>query len=230
MHFIGARRSALCFAADRAPTRRPRNAGSTRSFNLRRSRKEQQLAELKWFIGAAEQLKAQGIGEISVVSETITTHEYEAKTLAERSARSPGIKVKHDLIQEGDVVEKLQTSMQSGRSIYDGWVTDSDLIGTHYRYGAILPLSDFIAGARQGVHESGPRPEGLHRREVHDRAGRQAVSAARSAVREPLLVSRRLVRAQGSAGPVQEEVRLRARRACELERVRGHRRVLHATT
>ena len=27
-----------------------------------------------------------------------------------------GIKVKHDIIQEGDVVEKLQTSMQSGKS------------------------------------------------------------------------------------------------------------------
>ena len=52
--------------------------------------KEQQLAELKWFIDAAAQLKAQGIDEISVVSETITTHEYEAKTLAQaRSRRSP---------------------------------------------------------------------------------------------------------------------------------------------
>ena len=100
---------------------------------------------MKWFIGAANQLKSKGIKEISVVSETITTHEYEAKTLARAFEEITGIKVKHDLIQEGDVVEKLQTSMQSGRSIYDGWVTDSDLIGTHYRYGAILPLSDFIA-------------------------------------------------------------------------------------
>jgi glycerol transport system substrate-binding protein len=109
--------------------------------------KEQQLAEMKWFIGAANQLKAKGIKEISVVSETITTHEYESKTLAKAFEEITGIKVKHDLIQEGDVVEKLQTSMQSGKSIYDGWVTDSDLIGTHYRYGAILPLSDFIATA-----------------------------------------------------------------------------------
>ena len=37
--------------------------------------------------------------------------------------------------------------MQSGKSIYDGWISDSDLIGTHYRYGAILPLSDYMAGA-----------------------------------------------------------------------------------
>ena len=108
--------------------------------------KEQQLAELKWFIGAAAQLKAKGVNEISVVSETIATHEYEAKTLAKAFAEITGIRVKHDLIQEGDVVEKLQTSMQSGKSIYDGWITDSDLIGTHYRYGAVLPLSDFMAG------------------------------------------------------------------------------------
>jgi glycerol transport system substrate-binding protein len=106
----------------------------------------QQIAELKWFIQAADKLKARGVTEISVVSETITTHEYEAKTLARAFQEITGIRVKHDLIQEGDVVEKLQTSMQSGRSIYDGWISDSDLIGTHYRYGAILPLSDYMAG------------------------------------------------------------------------------------
>lgn len=109
--------------------------------------KEQQMAEMKWFIDAAAKLKAKGVKEVSVVSETITTHEYEAKTLARAFEEITGIKVKHDLIQEGDVVEKLQTSMQSGKSIYDGWISDSDLIGTHYRYGAILPLSDYIAGA-----------------------------------------------------------------------------------
>ncbi|KDC01713.1 oligopeptide ABC transporter, oligopeptide-binding protein [Bordetella bronchiseptica D993] len=109
--------------------------------------KDQQMAEMKWFIDAAEKLKAKGVSEINVVSETITTHEYEAKTLARAFTEITGIKVNHDLIQEGDVVEKLQTSMQSGKSIYDGWISDSDLIGTHYRYGAILPLSDYISGA-----------------------------------------------------------------------------------
>ena len=45
--------------------------------------------------------------------------------------------------------------MQSGRSIYDGWITDSDLIGTHYRYGAVLPLSDFMAGAGKAYTNPG---------------------------------------------------------------------------
>jgi glycerol transport system substrate-binding protein len=109
--------------------------------------KDQQLAEMKWFIDAAAKLKAKGVKEISVVSETITTHEYESKTLAKAFSEITGITVKHDLIQEGDVVEKLQTSMQSGKSIYDGWISDSDLIGTHWRYGKIMNLTDYMAGA-----------------------------------------------------------------------------------
>jgi glycerol transport system substrate-binding protein len=109
--------------------------------------KTQQLAEMKWFIDAAAKLKAKGVNEISVVSETLTTHEYESKVLAKAFEEITGIKVKHDIIQEGDVVEKLQTSMQSGKSIYDGWISDSDLIGTHYRYGQIMNLTDYMAGA-----------------------------------------------------------------------------------
>jgi glycerol transport system substrate-binding protein len=109
--------------------------------------KDQQMAEMKWFIDAAKKLQAKGVKEISVVSETITTHEYESKTLAKAFSEITGITVKHDLIQEGDVVEKLQTSMQSGKSIYDGWISDSDLIGTHYRYGKMMNLTDYMAGA-----------------------------------------------------------------------------------
>jgi glycerol transport system substrate-binding protein len=109
--------------------------------------KEQQGAELKWFAEAAAKLKGKGVNEIAVVSETITTHEYESKVMAKAFEEITGIKVKHDLIQEGDVVEKLQTSMQSGQSIYDGWISDSDLIGTHYRYGKILNLTDYMTGA-----------------------------------------------------------------------------------
>src|SRR3546814_2617411 len=86
---------------------------------------------MKWFIEAANKLKEQGVDEVSVVSETITTHEYESKTLAKAFTEITGIKVHHDLIQEGDVVEKLQTSMQSGKSIYDGWISDSDRSEEH---------------------------------------------------------------------------------------------------
>jgi glycerol transport system substrate-binding protein len=108
----------------------------------------QQLEELKWFRETAKPYRGQ---TINVVSEPIDTHVYESKTLTKAFEEITGIKVKHDLIQEGDVIEKLQTDMQSGRSIYDMYINDSDLIGTHYRYGVAIALSDFMAGEGKDV-------------------------------------------------------------------------------
>jgi glycerol transport system substrate-binding protein len=110
--------------------------------------RDQQLAEMKWFREAAKPYRGQ---TINVVSETIDTHVYESKTLAKAFEEITGIKVKHDLIQEGDVIEKLQTQMQSGQNIYDMYVNDSDLIGTHFRYGFVVPLSDFMTGEGKDV-------------------------------------------------------------------------------
>jgi len=110
--------------------------------------KEEQLKEMEWFINAAKPFKGM---EIRVVSETIPTHEYESKVLTKAFEEITGIKVVHDLIQEGDVIEKLQTQMQSGRNVYDAYVNDSDLIGTHWRYGFVVPLSDFMAGEGKDV-------------------------------------------------------------------------------
>jgi glycerol transport system substrate-binding protein len=108
----------------------------------------QQLEEMKWFREAGKAFRGT---TINVVSETIDTHVYEAKTMAKAFEEITGIKVKHDLIQEGDVIEKLQTQMQSGRSIYDMYVNDSDLIGTHFRYGFAVPISDFMTGEGKDV-------------------------------------------------------------------------------
>ena len=109
---------------------------------------EQQMAELNWFIEAAQPFAGM---EIKVVSETITTHEYEARTLARAFTEITGIQVTHDLIGEGDVVEKLQTQMQSGENIYDAYVNDSDLIGTHFRYQQVRNLTDWMAGEGSSV-------------------------------------------------------------------------------
>jgi glycerol transport system substrate-binding protein len=110
--------------------------------------KEQQLKEMEWFVNAAKPFAGM---EINIVSETITTHEYEAKVLAKAFSEITGIKLTHDLIQEGDVVEKIQTQMQSGRNIYDGWINDSDLIGTHFRYKQAVPLTDWMVGEGKDV-------------------------------------------------------------------------------
>ena len=108
----------------------------------------QQLAEMQWFIEAARPFAGM---EIKVVSETITTHEYEAQVLAKAFTEITGIQVTHDLIGEGDVVEKLQTQMQSGENIYDAYVNDSDLIGTHFRYQQVRNLSDWMASEASDV-------------------------------------------------------------------------------
>ena len=107
-----------------------------------------QEKEMQWYIDAAKPMAGM---EIKVVSETLTTHEYESKVLAPAFTAITGIKVTHDLIGEGDVVEKLQTQMQSGENIYDGYVNDSDLIGTHWRYQQVRNLTDWMAGEGKDV-------------------------------------------------------------------------------
>ena len=110
--------------------------------------KDEQMKEMEWLVNAAKPFAGM---EINVVSETITTHEYESKVLAKAFSEITGIKLKHDLIQEGDVVEKIQTQMQSGKNIYDGWINDSDLIGTHFRYKQAVNLTDWMAGEGKDV-------------------------------------------------------------------------------
>ena len=92
--------------------------------------KAEQMKEMEWFIKAAAPFKGMNI---KVVSETIPTHEYEAKVLGKAFEEIRGIKVSFDLIQEGDVIEKLQSQWASGENLYDAYINDSDLIGTHFR-------------------------------------------------------------------------------------------------
>ncbi|OUR77368.1 ABC transporter substrate-binding protein [Alphaproteobacteria bacterium 46_93_T64] len=109
---------------------------------------DQQKAEMQWFVDASAPFKGM---KIKVVSETIGTHEYESKVLAPAFTAITGIQVTHDLIGEGDVVEKLQTQMQTGENIYDGYINDSDLIGTHWRYQQARNLTDWMSGEGKGV-------------------------------------------------------------------------------
>ncbi len=107
-----------------------------------------QEAEMQWFIDAAAPFAGM---EIHVVSETLTTHQYEAQTLAPAFSKITGIKVIHDVIGEGDVVEKIQTQMQTGQNIFDAYINDSDLIGTHWRYDNVRNLTDWMAGDGKAV-------------------------------------------------------------------------------
>ncbi|RVU36788.1 carbohydrate ABC transporter substrate-binding protein [Hwanghaeella grinnelliae] len=110
--------------------------------------KQEQLSEMEWFIKAAEPFKGM---EINVLSETIPTHEYESKTLTKAFEEITGIKVNHQLLGEGEVVQAVQTQMQTNRNLYDAYVNDSDLIGTHSRLQLAVNLSDFMEGDGKDV-------------------------------------------------------------------------------
>ncbi len=105
--------------------------------------KEEQMKEMEWFIKAAEPFKGM---EINVLSETIPTHEYESKTLTKAFEEITGIKVNHQLLGEGEVVQAVQTQMQTKRNLYDAYINDSDLIGTHSRLQLAVNLTDWMAG------------------------------------------------------------------------------------
>lgn len=113
--------------------------------------RDEQMAEMEWFIKAAEPFKGM---EINVLSETIPTHEYESKVLTKAFEEITGIKVNHQLLGEGEVVQAVQTQMQTGRNLYDAYINDSDLIGTHSRLQLAVNLSDWMSG--DGVEVTNP--------------------------------------------------------------------------
>ena len=110
--------------------------------------KDGQMSELEWFIKAAEPFKGM---EINVLSETIPTHEYESKVLTKAFEEITGIKVNHQLLGEGEVVQAVQTQMQTNRNLYDAYINDSDLIGTHSRLQLAVNLTDWMAGEGSDV-------------------------------------------------------------------------------
>ena len=109
---------------------------------------DQQIAEMQWFIDAAKPFAGM---EINVLSETIPTHSYESAVLTKAFEEITGIQVNHQLLGEGEVVQAVQTQMQTKRNLYDAYVNDSDLIGTHSRLQLAYNLSDFMEGAGKDV-------------------------------------------------------------------------------
>ncbi len=110
--------------------------------------REDQLKEMDWFIKAAEPFKGM---EINVLSETIPTHTYESETLTKAFEEITGIKVNHQLLGEGEVVQAVQTQMQTNRNLYDAYINDSDLIGTHSRLQSAVNLTDWMEGEGKDV-------------------------------------------------------------------------------
>jgi glycerol transport system substrate-binding protein len=105
--------------------------------------REEQLAQMQWFVDAAQPYAGM---EINVLSEGIPTHDYESTVLTRAFEEITGIKVNHQILGEGEVVQAVQTQMQTNRNLYDAYVNDSDLIGTHSRLQSAVNLTDYMAG------------------------------------------------------------------------------------
>ena len=114
--------------------------------------KAEQLKEMEWFIKAAEPFKGM---EINVLSETIPVHDYESKVLTKAFEEITGIKVTHQELGEGEVIRAVQTQMQTGRNLYDAYVNDSDLVGTHSRLRLTYNLTKMMKGDFKDVTNPG---------------------------------------------------------------------------
>ena len=72
--------------------------------------KAEQMSEMEWFIKASAPFSGM---EVNVLSEGIPTHDYESKTLTKAFEEITGIKVNHQILGEGEVVQAVQTQMQT---------------------------------------------------------------------------------------------------------------------
>ncbi len=106
------------------------------------------LKELRWFSDAAKPFRGMSL---RAVSESMGVHVYESEVLTKAFLKATGIKVTQDIIDEGSVIERIYTQMATGKPIYEIYVNDSDLIGTHLRRGLVLNLSEFMKGAGKDV-------------------------------------------------------------------------------
>lgn len=140
--------SALCFSQGVFAGKADAEKWINSEFQPSTLDKAKHIEEMEWFIKAAAPLKGM---EINVLSETIPTHEYESKVLTKAFEEITGIKVNHQLLGEGEVVQAVQTQMQTKRNLYDAYINDSDLIGTHSRLQLAVNLTDWMAGDGKDV-------------------------------------------------------------------------------
>lgn len=104
---------------------------------------QQRTAELEWFKEAGKRFRGK---KIRSIAEGIKTHEWESSVLTKAFYEITGIQVKHDIRGEGAVVDALMKQLTSGRSNYDIYVSDADLIGTLMRIDATVNLTEYMQG------------------------------------------------------------------------------------
>jgi len=109
---------------------------------------QERIDELMWFNKTAAPFRGK---KLKSVAESIVIHQWEERVLTKAFKEITGIDVVHDIIGEDSVVERLQTQMATGQRIYDIYINDADLVGTHYRKGSAINLTEYMAGEGKDV-------------------------------------------------------------------------------
>ncbi|MGK0291178.1 MAG: glycerol transport system substrate-binding protein [bacterium] len=102
---------------------------------------QQRIKEFLWFARATKPFRGR---KIKSVAEHIKTHFWERDVLTKAFQEITGIKVQHDIIGEGQIVQKITEQLMTGRVIYDIYVNDGDLIGTHLRLNRVVDLGKYL--------------------------------------------------------------------------------------
>ncbi len=97
--------------------------------------------ELQWFAVAARPFRGK---RIRSTAEDIKTHFWERDVLAGAFHEITGITVSHDIVGEGSIVQRIMEQVETGKNLYDIYVNDADLVGTHLRSRAVVNLSSYM--------------------------------------------------------------------------------------
>ncbi|SFC81732.1 extracellular solute-binding protein [Pseudoalteromonas denitrificans] len=103
--------------------------------------KAEKIKELRWFAHAAQEY--QGL-HIRSVAEEIKTHQWESEVLSRAFEEITGITVDHKIIGEGQIVRKMMDQLMTGRLLFDIYVNDADMIGTHLRLKKTVNLTQYM--------------------------------------------------------------------------------------
>ncbi len=104
---------------------------------------EERIAELRWFAQAAAPFRGR---RVRSVAEDIKTHYWERDVLTQAFQEITGIQVEHEVIGEGSVVERMVEQQRTGRILYDIYVNDADMVGTHLRSQGVVNLTAYMEG------------------------------------------------------------------------------------
>jgi len=114
--------------------------------------KDEIRQELLWFREKGEQFKGETVYS---TAEGIKTHFWENEILTKAFEEITGVKVEHEIIGEGELVQKISEQLMTGRLIKDIYVNDADSIGTHLRMGRTVDLGKYMQG--EGKNYTNPK-------------------------------------------------------------------------